>query len=466
MRKSTSALLNRVPKQPQADSAWFTVRNVSDDEAEIDIYGEIGGYSWWDDDDTVTASGFRKKLKELKGKSRITVHVNSPGGSVFEGLAIYNALKQSDSEIKVVVDALAASAASFIAMAASPGQLIMARNAVMMIHDAATYAAGNASDMREMADLLDMHSNNIADIYSQRSGETVEFWRGAMQAETWYTGSEAVEAGLADGTLEDTDEEAEKVAASFDLSIFNYAGREKAPSPRVVHSAIKSMMNKAKETSVPAPIVKQGVVQNHDPATEEGETAGATGDGQPIVEENPETTAPVTEEETPSEEETSSEGEAPPEENSFTNRAGTVAVTVNGAIHQVPAVVAQRLVALETAQNEQRDAARRSFVATLASQNKITAAQVGDLEEFALDLSDKQYTKWVASWNVAAPLGLLGKHGQTGAHQGAGATDTSTTDEIDTLEAIVKHNRDGGMSDAQIEKTPSYIKLQSLKSKS
>jgi ATP-dependent Clp endopeptidase proteolytic subunit ClpP len=456
MRKSTKALTMRAPKQPQGDASWFAFRNVSDDEAEIDIYGEIGGYSWWDDDENVTASSFRKKLKELKGKSRITVHVNSPGGSVFEGLAIYNALKQSDSEIKVVVDALAASAASFIAMAASPGQLIMARNAVMMIHDAATYAAGNADDMREMADLLDMHSDNIADIYSQRSGETVEFWREAMKAETWYTGSEAVDAGLADGMLEDEDEEAEKVAAKFDLSVYNYAGREQAPAPSVVHKRIKSMMNQAKEKTVPKP------VKNHDETTGE-ETAGATGDGQPVVEENPQTTQPVTEEEQT--EEQPSTDAAP--EATLTNRAGMVGIVVNGVTHQVPAVVAQRITALETAQMEQRDAARRSFVASLASSNKITSAQVSDLEEFALDLSDKQYEKWVGSWNVAAPLSLLGNHGQTGTQQGAGQTvDTTASDEMKTLEEIVAHNRNGGMSQAQLEKTPSYIKLQSLKTKS
>src|SRR5687768_5013810 len=112
MPRTRQTPLIKAVRQGQPSQDWFTFRNVSEDEAEIDIYGQIGGFSWWDDDETVTAQSFRKKLKEFKNKSKITVHVNSPGGSVFEGLAIYNALKQHDATIRVVVDALAASAAS------------------------------------------------------------------------------------------------------------------------------------------------------------------------------------------------------------------------------------------------------------------------------------------------------------------------------------------------------------------
>jgi len=96
-----------------------------------------------------------------------------------------------------------------------------------MIHDAHGIVIGNATDMTEMADLLDKMSDNIASIYAERAGSTVPRWRDAMRAETWYSAQEAVDAGLADsvkgvGKTDDT----------FDLSIFSYAGRDQAPAPQ------------------------------------------------------------------------------------------------------------------------------------------------------------------------------------------------------------------------------------------
>ena len=472
MRQSLKALYMRAPKPP-VPKDWFTVKNTSDSEAEIDIYGEIGGWSWWDEDDNVTAQSLRKQLKDLNDKSRITVHINSPGGSVFEGLAIYNALKQHDAEIKVVVDALAASAASFIAMAASPGQLVMARNAVMMIHDAATYAAGNADDMREIADLLDMHSDNIADIYSQRSGEDVSFWRQAMKVETWYTGTEAVTAGLADSVLEDENKEAEKVAASFDLSIYNYAGRESAPAPSVVHKRIKSMMNQAKESAVAKTTPKAHAegegqstpaegettttttetttTETTEPVVEETETAGATGDGQPL-----EGTEPT-------------EGTPAPGEQTTgpTNKAGLVSVVVNGASFQVPQAVATRLNALETVQVEAKEQGRKNFVASLADPKnpKIAATQITATETFALGLSDDQYEAWVQTWASAPANALFAAHGEgTSNHAGTGSTPANEREaEIEKLEAIVNYHKQAGRPQAEIESMQSWQRLQQLK---
>ena len=472
MRQSAKALFMRAPKQPESKD-WFAVRNVSDDEAEIDIYGEIGGWSWWDEDDNVTAQSLRKQLKDLTNKTRITVHINSPGGSVFEGLAIYNALKQHDADIKVVVDALAASAASFIAMAASPGQLVMARNAVMMIHDAATYAAGNADDMREIADLLDMHSDNIADIYSQRSGEDVSFWREAMKVETWYTGTEAVAAGLADSVLEDENKEAEKVAAKFDLSIYNYAGREAAPAPSVIHKRIKSMMNQAKESAVAKPTPKahgdgtgtppaEGetttetvTTETTEPVVEEApaedaETVGADGDGQPV-----EGTQPP------------AEGTPAPgaEQTTGPSNSALTAVVINGATFQVPGPVATRLAALETVQVEAKEQGRKNFVASLATDNKIAATQITATEAFALDLSDDQYEKWVQTWSAAPANSLFAAHGEgTSNHAGTGSAPANEREaEIEKLEAIVAYHKQAGRPQAEIENTQSWRRLQQLK---
>jgi ClpP class serine protease len=129
----------------------------------------------------------------------IELHINSPGGDVWDGIAIYNALCNHPASVLSYVDGIAASAASFIAQAG--GKVSIARNGTMMIHDAEGICIGNAADMTEMADLLDKASNNIADIYAQRCS-TVLQWRKAMKATSWYVGQEAVDAGLADEAYE------------------------------------------------------------------------------------------------------------------------------------------------------------------------------------------------------------------------------------------------------------------------
>lgn len=186
----------------------------------IDSYG--GPYG-------VSAKEFSDALDSLPdGTEQIHLHINSPGGDSFDGLAILNALRQHPANVTVVVDGLAASAASFIAMGAD--EVVMAPNSTMMIHDASGLCYGQAAEMREMADLLDKVSGNIAAIYAGKAGGTQEQWREAMQGETWYTAEEAVAAGLADRILEG--DAPEQPTSRFDLSVFNYAGRENAPAPQ------------------------------------------------------------------------------------------------------------------------------------------------------------------------------------------------------------------------------------------
>src|SRR5690606_8034659 len=103
---------------------------------------------------------------------------------------------QHQAHVTVIVDSLAASIASVIAMAGD--RVVMAKNATMMIHDGHGLSIGNAADMREMADLLDKVSDNIASVYAERAGGDVAEWRERMRAETWYSADEAVSAGLAD----------------------------------------------------------------------------------------------------------------------------------------------------------------------------------------------------------------------------------------------------------------------------
>lgn len=162
------------------------------------------------------------------------MHINSPGGDVFDGIAILNALRSHQGTVTTIVDGLAASAASFIAQAGS--KRTMARNSEMMIHDASGLCIGNASDMREMLDLLDRASDNIASVYAERSGiGDIASWREAMGKETWYSAEEAVAARLAD-EVEAKPGETSDLAASWDLSFFAHKNRKEAPEPPAVSS--------------------------------------------------------------------------------------------------------------------------------------------------------------------------------------------------------------------------------------
>lgn len=165
---------------------------TEDDADELWIYDEIG-FSWFDEG--VTAAGFAKDLAALKGK-RLTLRVNSPGGDVFDGLAIKNLIASHPATVTARVDALAASIASVIIQGAD--EVVVEPHAQLMIHDASGVSFGNADEMREMADLLDMISDNIAQVYADAAGGTSGDWRKVMKGEKWYTADEAVAAGLAD----------------------------------------------------------------------------------------------------------------------------------------------------------------------------------------------------------------------------------------------------------------------------
>jgi ATP-dependent protease ClpP protease subunit len=113
-------------------------------------------------------------------------------------VAVYSALRRRPGTVTVVVDGLAASIATVIAMAASPGQIIISEGSLMMIHTAWADCAGDADELRAMADVLDKASDSIAGIYAARTGLPASAWRSAMASETWYSAREAVAAGLAD----------------------------------------------------------------------------------------------------------------------------------------------------------------------------------------------------------------------------------------------------------------------------
>ncbi len=169
-------------------SDWYQIR-AADDVAEVIIYGEIG----W----TVTAETFISELREITAP-KILVRINSPGGSVFDSIAIYNTLVSHSAEVTTQVDALAASGASIIAQAGS--RRVMLAHSQMMIHEAHGIGIGGAEDMRAYADFLDEQTEIIAGIYAEASGDkrSKSRFKKLMAAETWFKDSQAVEAGLAD----------------------------------------------------------------------------------------------------------------------------------------------------------------------------------------------------------------------------------------------------------------------------
>lgn len=232
---------NRLPIRAEAPG-------VRGDEktAVLRLYDPIDSYggSWG-----VSAKEIAEVLDDLEGVEEIRLLINSPGGEVFEGLAILNVLRSHPARVVAVVEGVAASAASFIAAGAD--ELVMARNSELFIHDAWGLCIGNAAEMRKLADDLDHFSDNIASIYADKAGGDVEAWRAAMAAETWYSADQAVEAGLADRLDESSDgAAADKAKARFDLTVFNIAGRQQASA----------------ETSAPPP----------SPSPPEGQKGGST----------------------------------------------------------------------------------------------------------------------------------------------------------------------------------------------
>ncbi|MDR1489934.1 MAG: Clp protease ClpP [Desulfovibrio sp.] len=162
--------------------------------AEIWLYGEIGSY-WLD---TISAKNFSEEIKKAKDAETITVHVNSPGGDVFEGIAIYNMLRSHKATVDVEIEGLAASIASIISL--SGDTVRMAENAFFMIHNPWTAVFGEAKDLREAADKLDLVRDVLVQTYAKKTGgkatkEQIGAW---MDAETWFTGKEAHANGFVD----------------------------------------------------------------------------------------------------------------------------------------------------------------------------------------------------------------------------------------------------------------------------
>jgi ATP-dependent protease ClpP protease subunit len=221
-------------KQGQEDQ-WYRIQNKAGETPALYIYDEIGYFGQ-------TAKGLADSLRDLDSDV-LDVHLNSPGGDIFDGLAIYQALKDHPAQVTIRVDGLAASIASVIMMAAD--KIVMAPKASVMIHDGWSVACGNAAELRKLADLLDKQSEIIASVYADRSGQPADFWRDRMRDETWYNAEEALAAGLVD----EIEGQEKKVDEGFDLSVFAHAGRESAPEP-VIKNEVAPVAPKIEEPVV------------------------------------------------------------------------------------------------------------------------------------------------------------------------------------------------------------------------
>lgn len=178
---------------------WYEIKSKSD-KAEIWIYEMIGEDFW--SGGGVTAKNFQEDLTKIKSK-QIDLHINSPGGDVFDGMAIYNLIRQHPANVTTYIDGLAASIASVIALAGD--EIYMAENALMMVHNPYGMAAGEASDMRKMADRLDVVRGSIAKTYTSRTGKKEEEITPLMDSETWMTADDAMDLGFIDEVTEKMD---------------------------------------------------------------------------------------------------------------------------------------------------------------------------------------------------------------------------------------------------------------------
>ena len=422
---------------PKAGDDWFRIVEAkkANEPTKVYIYDEIG---FWG----TSAKDFAAQLDAIDS-NEIHMHINSPGGSVFDGLAIHATIKNHKATVKGYVDGLAASAASFILQACDTR--ISTRNAQIMIHDAKAYAGGNAQQMRQAADTLDRISDNIADIYAVRSGQTksaTEFRDMMKSGDKWYNGNEALDDGLIDEVLDnpEDDEDAKNIMKN-------------TWSTEEIENFLKTAPDK---------LAAQGRVS----VTNRVEEAQMTGEDPnkntpPPVAQPP---APVAQVTTPP--------VAPAAGTSTVTVPSTaqaaVSLVVNGAEVSDLAAVQAHITALETFKKETIEGNRKAFVKNLATgpNPKILATEVENMEEFSMSLSDEQFTKWKASMEAAPANPLLATHGVAPGDKNApsnGETaDAEKKDRIKVLTEIVDSHRASGLTEEEIAEKGSYKELQNL----
>ena len=191
---------------------WYEINNSASEVVDIYLFNDIGTFG-------VSAQSFVDEIKEYEGKE-LAIHINSVGGEVFEGMAIYSIIQRRKAKTTVYIEGIAASIASVIALAAD--EVIMSENSLLMIHNAWGGTQGDASEMRKQADVLDKITNEIAEIYVKKTKRPYNEIVEMMAEETWLTAEEAVAMGFVDSISEPI-----KVAAKYDVSKFKNITLEK-----------------------------------------------------------------------------------------------------------------------------------------------------------------------------------------------------------------------------------------------
>ena len=269
------------------------------------IYGPLSESSWWGDE--ITPKAFRSELDELSGDD-IEVHLDSPGGDVFAGVAIYNSLRDYAGKVTVFVDGLAASAASLVAMAGD--EVIMRPGAMIMIHEPWSVASGNAEALRKSATVLDEIKQAVVPIYTNKTGLSRTEIEEMMSDETWLSAKKAVAKNFAD-----------RIESEKDASVKNVVYTNFMFSMSADASAVADLMNKigkVSEMSVEDEAIIEQNAEVEEPAVEE---AGAS------AQEADEAEAPANgEEKTEADGEQVAEGEGEPEADEAENAEGEKAL--------------------------------------------------------------------------------------------------------------------------------------------
>ena len=180
------------------DKKFYSFENKTDSSADLYIFGDITSYEW--DESDVSAWGFKKELDDLGEISELNVHINSYGGETFQGLAIYNQLKQHKAHINVYIDGIAASSASIIAMAGD--KIYMPKTALMVIHNCWLWTVGNSKELRKTADDMDKIAVAYKEAYLSKVNITEENLDKLLDEETYLTADECIEMGFADEMID------------------------------------------------------------------------------------------------------------------------------------------------------------------------------------------------------------------------------------------------------------------------
>ena len=229
---------------PKQLKFWNVMKNDEEKSAELILYGSIGSDEYWDD---ISDKAFKQDIENLGDVENITLHINSPGGSVFSAVAIANTLKNHKAKITANIDGLAASAATIITSACDIVK--MPKNALFMVHNPITFAYGNNQDMQKTLEMLNKVKNSIIETYLNKAKTDKETLSELMDNETWMSAEEAKEYGFIDEIL---DENVEKEVIenkliinnmAFDISRFKNFKEKKNREPRVINISVNSTGN-------------------------------------------------------------------------------------------------------------------------------------------------------------------------------------------------------------------------------